>query len=204
MNKQRYEKEQMQKLTDKVSEIAWKEDWPAEVQRALHLVRQHDLVGALMKKAVEQGEFDNLEGAGKPLDLGENPFAPDEMHMAYKILKDNGYAPHWIELSKEIDVIREKLNKEVEHFKKYTRMVFSERRSSGAIRRYEQIKTTFYTQSREHLEEISKKILDYNLNCPVSRLGRANFDIDDEMSCITKDIEKFTEDIKGQSQSSSL
>ncbi|MEN6348655.1 MAG: DnaJ family domain-containing protein [Syntrophomonas sp.] len=200
MNKHRYEKDQMQKLADNVSEKAWKKDFPLEAQRTLHLVQQHDLVGVMMKEAMKQGEFDNLEGVGKPLDLGGNPFAPDEMHMAYKILKDNGYAPHWMELGKEIEALRAKLNKEVDDFKKYTRMVFRERRSSGAIRRYEQIKTTFYTQSREHLEEISKKILDYNLNCPVSRLGRANFDVNDEMESIINDMEKSIEDIKAPNQ----
>lgn len=196
MNKSRYEEDQMQKLADKVSEKAWKKDFPLEMHRTLHLVQQHDLVGVMMKKAMERGEFDHLEGTGKPLDLGGNPFAPDEMHMAYKILKDNGYSPHWMELGKEVDTLWIKLNKEVDDFKKYTRMVFSERRSSGAIRRYEQIKTAFYTQSREHLEEISKKILDYNLNCPVSRLGRANFDVNDEMLSIVKDLEELIVELK--------
>jgi len=194
MNKPRYEEEQMkQNISDKVFEKTLKEDFPLEVQRALHLVRQHDLVGAMMTKAIERGEFDNLEGSGKPLNLDENPFEPNELHMVHKILKDNGYAPYWMELGKEIDILKEKLNNEVAIFKKYTQMVFSEKRSSGAIRRYEYKKNNFYIQSREHLKEISKKILDYNLNCPVSRLGRANFDIDDEMSRIIKDIDNSSE-----------
>lgn len=192
MNKPLYEKDHMQKLADQVSEKAWKKDFPLEVQRTLHLVQQHDLVGVMLKKAMERGEFDNLEGTGKPLNLGDNPFLPDEMHMAYKILKDNGYAPYWIELGKQIDAIRAKLNKEVDDFKKYTHMVFSEKRSSGAIRRYEQVKNSFYIQSRKYLEEISKKILDYNLHCPLS-LGRANLNIDGEMNHIVEDIEKLIE-----------
>ncbi|MEN6348978.1 MAG: DnaJ family domain-containing protein [Syntrophomonas sp.] len=194
MNRHKYERDQIQKLADKVSEKAWKKDFPVEVQRTLHLVKQHDLVGAMMKKAMELGEFDNLEGAGKPLDMEDNPFAAPDLHMAYKILKDNGYAPYWIELGKEIEIMRAKLNKEVDHFKRYTQMVFSEKRSSGAIQRYEQKKNDFYIQSRERLQEIWGKILDYNLQCPVSWLGRANFDVDDEMSCLVKDIEKFCSD----------
>lgn len=191
MEKQRYEKDKMQQLADKVSEKALKEDYPLETQRTLHLIRQHDLVGVMMKKAVERGEFDNLEGEGKPLILNENPFEPNELHMAHKILKDNGYAPYWIELGKEIDILRVKLDKEINHFKKYARMFFNEKRSNGTIRRFEYKKNDFYIQTRNHLEEISKKILDYNLNCPVSRLGRANFDVDDEMNRIVKDIETF-------------
>lgn len=196
MNKHRYEKDEMQKLADKVSEKALKEYFPLEFQRTLHLIRQHDLVGVMMAKAMERGEFDNLEGAGKPLNLSENPFEPNELHMVHKILKDNGFAPYWIELGKEIDILRANLNREVDLFQKYTEMVFSEKRGSGAIRRYEHKKENFYIQTREHLELISKKILDYNLNCPVSRLGRANFDIDDEMSRIVKDIETLIDNQK--------
>ncbi|HEX3012575.1 MAG TPA: DnaJ family domain-containing protein [Syntrophomonadaceae bacterium] len=188
MEKPRNEKK-MQKLADKVAEKALKENYPLETQRTLHLIQQHDLVGVMMAKAKEQGEFDNLEGEGKPLSLAENPFEPDELHMVHKILKDNGYAPYWIELSKEIDLLWVKLNQEVDHFKKYTKIFFGGKRSSVALKRYEQKKKDFYIQVRENLEEISKKILDYNLHCPVLHLGRANFNLENEMDRIVEDIE---------------
>jgi hypothetical protein len=161
------------------------------MQRTVHLIKQHDLVGAMMKKAMEQGEFDHLEGAGKPLDLEDNPFEPGELHMAHKILKDNGYAPYWIELNKEINALKAKLDKEVDDFKKYTQIVLREKQSNRAVRFFEQKKKNFYLQCREHLEEISKKILDYNLHCPVSTLGRANLDLEAEMARIAEDIDKL-------------
>ena len=55
-----------------------------------------------IRQAIERGEFDHLAGAGKPLDLSENPFTPAESRMAYKILQDAGMAPDWIEQDKEI------------------------------------------------------------------------------------------------------
>jgi len=181
----------MRNVDDKTLNITIKEN--IMMYEAQILVQRNDRIGALLAEAMERGEFDNLEGAGKPLNLENNPFAPDEMHMAYKILKDNGYAPRWIELGKEIDTLWTKFNKEVDDSKKYTRIVFSEKRSSAAIRRYELKKNDFYNQTRERLVEISKKILDYNLQCPVSTLGRSNSDIDDNMSQIIKDIEKYIE-----------
>ena len=60
-----------------------------------------------IREAQERGEFDNLPGKGKPLDLTPNPYA-QEQELAYKILKDAGYAPEWIELDK---VIRGKLER---------------------------------------------------------------------------------------------
>lgn len=55
-----------------------------------------------IREAMERGEFDNLPGAGKPLDLDENPFAPEDWRLAFKILKDNNVAPEWIETGKQI------------------------------------------------------------------------------------------------------
>ncbi|MEQ8174621.1 MAG: DnaJ family domain-containing protein [Syntrophomonadaceae bacterium] len=196
MNKQKYEKEHMQDIADKIAQKTEKEDFPAQMHRTLHLIKQHDLVGTMLKKAMQQGEFDNLEGAGKPLDLEGDPFEPDELHMVHKILKDNGYAPYWIELGKEIDGLKARLNREVDSFKQYTRMVFSEKRSRAALRRYELKKNDFYAGSWERLNEISRKILDYNLHCPVSHLSRTNFDVNDEMKSIVNDIEKFIDEIK--------
>jgi DnaJ family protein C protein 28 len=54
-----------------------------------------------IREAQERGAFDNLPGKGKPLDLTPNPYAQDR-ELAFKILKDAGYAPEWIELDKAI------------------------------------------------------------------------------------------------------
>lgn len=192
MNKHLIEEDQRKRnIADRISESTLKEDFPFEMRRTLRLIGQHDLVGALMAKAMEQGEFDNLEGTGKPLDLNENPFEASDLHMVNKILKNAGYAPYWIELNKEINALRAKLDQEVEYFKKYTQVVLSEKRSAWTSSRYEQKKKDFYSQTREQLEEISKKILDYNLHCLVSTLGRFNFDIEAEMNRIVEDIETF-------------
>jgi DnaJ homolog subfamily C member 28 len=60
-----------------------------------------------IREAQDRGEFDNLPGKGKPLDLAPNPYAQDQ-ELAFKILKDAGYAPEWIELDKEIRTRLEK------------------------------------------------------------------------------------------------
>lgn len=191
MNQRGYaDYEHKENIADKIFEKHLKEDYPFEMQRTLRLIKQHDLIGVLMAKAVEQGEFDNLEGAGKPLDLDENPFSPAELHMVHKILKDHGYAPYWIEINKEINDLQANLAKEVADFKKYTLIVISEKRSSLAMRRYEQKKDNFYRQCRQQFQKISRKILDYNLHCPVS-LGRSNFDVDVEMNRIVDDLEEL-------------
>jgi DnaJ family protein C protein 28 len=54
-----------------------------------------------IREAQEKGQFDNLPGKGKPLDLTSNAYAGDR-ELAYKILSEAGYAPEWIELDKAI------------------------------------------------------------------------------------------------------
>jgi hypothetical protein len=56
-----------------------------------------------IRQAMEEGAFDHLEGAGKPLDLSENPFEDPSDRIAHRLLRNNGFAPDWIEEAKEID-----------------------------------------------------------------------------------------------------
>lgn len=52
--------------------------------------------------AMEEGQFENLPGKGKPLDLDTNPHADPAEDTLYRILNKNGCAPEWVELNKEI------------------------------------------------------------------------------------------------------
>jgi DnaJ family protein C protein 28 len=60
-----------------------------------------DWIDQQIREAQERGEFDDLPGMGKPLDLTPNPFA-QERELEFKVLKDAGFAPEWIELDKAI------------------------------------------------------------------------------------------------------
>ena len=44
-----------------------------------------------IKKAYEDGEFDALPGFGKPMQLEDLSGIPEDMRMAYKIMKNAGY-----------------------------------------------------------------------------------------------------------------
>lgn len=52
--------------------------------------------------SMEQGQFENLPGKGKPLDLSSNPHADPAEDTLYRILSRNKCAPEWVELNKEI------------------------------------------------------------------------------------------------------
>lgn len=66
-----------------------------------------NLVEERIQAAMQAGAFDNLPGKGRPLQLNENPFVPQELRLAYKVLADANYAPDWIELDKKVRTLRE-------------------------------------------------------------------------------------------------
>jgi hypothetical protein len=63
-----------------------------------------------IREAMEKGEFDNLKGMGKPLDLTDESWIPEDLRMAYRILKNAGCLPAELELRKEVMNLRELIN----------------------------------------------------------------------------------------------
>ena len=70
-------------------------------------------------KAQKKGEFKNLIGSGKPLRINENWYIPEELRLAYKILKNADCIPPEIELKKEIKQTEELLAGMKETSEKY-------------------------------------------------------------------------------------
>jgi hypothetical protein len=44
-------------------------------------------------EAIERGELDHLPGAGRPLELDDDALVPEELRLAYRLLKNAGYVP---------------------------------------------------------------------------------------------------------------
>ncbi len=55
---------------------------------------------------MERGEFDNLAGRGKPLVMEDLSAVPEELRMAYKVMKNAGCVPPEVELSNEVASLR--------------------------------------------------------------------------------------------------
>ena len=62
-----------------------------------------------IKEAMARGEFDNLAGKGKPLDLEAYFNTPEDLRMAYSMLKSNDFVPEEVELMKEISSLKARL-----------------------------------------------------------------------------------------------
>src|SRR5688500_11492828 len=53
-------------------------------------------------EAIARGELDNLPGAGRPLQLDDDALVPEELRLAYRILKNAGFVPPEVETLNEI------------------------------------------------------------------------------------------------------
>ncbi|MEK6322992.1 MAG: DUF1992 domain-containing protein [Acidobacteriota bacterium] len=62
-----------------------------------------------VRRAMEAGEFDNLPGKGKPIDLKAYFDTPEDLRMAYSILKSNNFMPEEVEMLKEIEAQKKRL-----------------------------------------------------------------------------------------------
>ncbi|MGB7970752.1 MAG: DnaJ family domain-containing protein [Candidatus Deferrimicrobiaceae bacterium] len=62
-----------------------------------------------IREAMARGEFENLPGAGKPLRLEDDSMIPDDLRVAYKILRNAGCIPPELEVRKEIVTLRDLL-----------------------------------------------------------------------------------------------
>jgi hypothetical protein len=72
------------------------------------------IIEAKIAEAQRNGVFDDLPGAGKPLDLDEDRLIPEDVRMAYRILKNAGFVPAEIEERKEAAGLRKLINATVD------------------------------------------------------------------------------------------
>ncbi|KAF7818702.1 dnaJ-like protein subfamily C member 28 [Senna tora] len=79
---------------------------PPELRGQRNNVRSEtDIINVVEQRiwrSMEEGQFENLPGKGKPLKLDTNPHADPAEDTLYRILSKNGCAPEWVELNKEI------------------------------------------------------------------------------------------------------
>jgi len=55
-----------------------------------------------IRMAQERGDFDDLPGLGKPIRFEDDSNVPEDLRLAYKVMKNADYVPEEIELQKKI------------------------------------------------------------------------------------------------------
>jgi hypothetical protein len=65
----------------------------------------------LIQKWLAENPNERLPGAGQPLDLDEYFRWPEELRLAYSLLKSSGHVPEEVQLAREIDDLKQRLAK---------------------------------------------------------------------------------------------
>jgi len=64
------------------------------------------LVEDRVARAEAEGQFDDLPGAGRPLELDDDLLVPEDLRMACRILKNAGFLPPEMQALKDIDELQ--------------------------------------------------------------------------------------------------
>jgi len=125
----------------------------------------------IIKRAIQDGAFDNLPGKGQPLHLSENPYEPAEWRIAYSLLRSNGYSLPWLEVRKEIEEAIDRARTDArdawhsndeKHWVQH-RIIFSQR-----------------------IEALNRRIFQYNLQAPSPVFHRQHLVFEQEVERIQR------------------
>lgn len=120
------------------------------------------VVEDLIQEAMSKGQFENLDGHGKPLShvQSQNPYVDFVQHKINNILMENGFTPEWITLQKEIrDDIKDLKEVMIEYRSYIGEVPLSD---ADALEWKESVDRLKYREI-----DINKKIDKYNLLTPI-------------------------------------
>ncbi len=120
----------------------------------------------IIRRAMEEGQFDNLPGKGKPLQLDQNPHQDPEWRAAHSMLKSGGFSLPWIESLREIEAhIQEARTILARTWGWYQAQLAESNISSQADDEWKRAIASF----REKVTQINREIREYNLQVPSDR-----------------------------------
>nr|XP_005283987.1 dnaJ homolog subfamily C member 28 [Chrysemys picta bellii]XP_005283989.1 dnaJ homolog subfamily C member 28 [Chrysemys picta bellii]XP_042711709.1 dnaJ homolog subfamily C member 28 [Chrysemys picta bellii]XP_042711710.1 dnaJ homolog subfamily C member 28 [Chrysemys picta bellii] len=133
------------------------------------------LVEDLIQESMAKGDFDNLNGKGKPLQkFSYCPHIDPMTHNLNRILIDNGYQPEWILMQKEIRETIEELRKNIVA----SRNKLGEPMTPCRQKQWSQI----CEQLIEDIKKLNKRINDFNLIVPILNRQMVHFNADKEIA----------------------
>ena len=145
--------------------------------------RWESLIDQKIREAMERGEFDNLSGKGAPIDLSENPFEDPDWRTAHRLLRNAGFAPSWIEESKDIDAELEVARTNLARVWIVLQNARGNEFEKSAEARWGKSLKAFRAQAAQ----LNRRIAAWNLTIPAAGLQRKMIDGEREIARIRGD-----------------
>lgn len=124
-----------------------------------------------IEEAMERGEFDNLAGKGKPLNLSADPLLDPITAIVQRMLRDSGVSHPLIEARKAIE-------NETEAARAQLKQAWSVFRSTGNAESWEEALQVF----RSGIKQINREIRLFNLKAPSPVLHGLVLDAEQEIA----------------------
>lgn len=136
------------------------------------------MVDKQIRKAMDEGKFDNLPGKGKPIDWDDNPFADPDSRTAYTMLKKHGFTLPWISERQDIETALDASRRNLLRTWRWC----GEKADMRPGEQYEWMRAidTF----RGEIDALNKRISSYNLKVPSDGFQRLPVNVDREIEII--------------------
>ena len=148
-----------------------------EANRPRSMKAWRSLVEERIQAAMAEGQFDNLPGRGKPLNLNLAPDANPELELVHGLLKNNGFTPEWIDrdrlIRQELETARERLRAAWQYYQPDPE---EKPGWQNAVKRF-----------AESLQKINRQIDDYNLVTPILSKQRFRLRLEDELRQVKRE-----------------
>lgn len=123
-----------------------------------------------VEELIGDGNVSHLPNAGRKFDWSrEDPNTPEDMRLAYKIMRDHDVVPEWIALGQELDAMISRMERLAQRSKAdyLERRTLAERKASLLLLRDAE---TRWKAAQERLQnmiaEYNSKLLTYNITRP--------------------------------------
>ena len=132
-----------------------------------------------IRRAQEEGKFDNLPGHGKPLRLDENPYTDPEWRLAFHILQSSGFSLPWIEALRDIEAQIEQARRTLSRAWQWRSSALEDQQPFTLVdEEWRRAQATF----RDQVNTINRSIASYNLEVPSERFQRPVLNYERELA----------------------
>ena len=135
-----------------------------------------------IRKAIEDGAFDDLPGKGKPLDLQQNPYEDPAWRMAFHMLRSSGYSLPWIETRQQIEKDYEAACEALDRSWSWYQVAKSDPINKRFVEQEWQRAVEVFRQA---VAKLNKRILSFNIEVPSEQFQRRLINIEREIARIT-------------------
>jgi DnaJ family protein C protein 28 len=132
-----------------------------------------------IRKAMEEGKFEDLPGKGQPLQLGQdNPHEDPSWRLAHHVLRSGGFSLPWLETRKEIETELKEARLVLRRTWEWKNSATAEKTNPAVVEaEWQRVVAAF----RRRIEKLNQTIAKYNLEAPSAQFHLLAINVEGEI-----------------------